>query len=382
MIWKRIITNSDIKNVVHQLNHLEITNGFGVFNEFREKIHNIFHKKYVLLTNNGTSALYLSYQALWIKNGDEVITGTYTHHSTNSTLLHFTRNIKFCDYNKNFQISVEEIEKKITKKTKLIIIPHTWGIAADMKRIMQIKRKYHIHIIEDCSQAHFSKYWWKLVGTFGDIWVFSMQWGKLLTAWEWWFLVTNNKKLYERMLANADSGKTLENLLSKTSRYRNFFETGVWLKFRPNPIGIALANSQIDSIEEKISTRQYFMKLIAHLLEGIENIEFPYRSIQDIDINGYWMVGLYYKKDSQYDIGQILTLCERFGIGEYVYHPKNNKPSHRLPLFKKVVWSECFDTTDYLYDNCLYFTLSDDKNDEFEIRWYIEKFKNIIQSNF
>jgi dTDP-4-amino-4,6-dideoxygalactose transaminase len=365
-----MITNKDIKSIILQLKNLEIIDWMWIFEIFRNKIKKIFKSKYIILTNNWTSALYLAYKALWIKEWDEVITWTYTYHSTNSTLLHFTNNIKFCDIDKNLTISLKDIKKYISNNTKLLVIPHTYGLSPNMEEIINLKNKFkNLKIIEDCSQAHLWRYNNKLLGTFWDIWIFSMQAWKLLPAWEWWFIITNNEKLYENILINSDSWKTLYNLLPKNSQYRDFIDTWLWLKFRPNSLWIALANSQIDNLPIKIKNRQYFMKLIKKELNKYNFIEFP--EIKNHYNSWYALVWIY---NSNYNIKNLLQECYKIWINE-IYTPLNNKPNHLLKIFNSNIKLK---KSEYVYNNLLYFKLFDDKKYENIIINYIKKFKKIL----
>lgn len=367
-----MITQNDIKNIIKQLNELDLTNWLWIFKTFRENIKKIFNSKYVVLTNNWTAWLYLAYKSIWLKEDDEVITWTYTYHATNSTLLNFTKNIKFCDIDENLTISIKEINKVISDNTKLLIIPHTWWLSPNMNEITKLKEKYkNLIIIEDCSQAHFWKYNEKYLWTFWDIWVFSMQWWKLLTAWEWWFIITNNKDFYEKMIINSDSWKTIENLLEKDSKYLEFSETWLWLKFRPNPLWIALANSQLETIEEKIKTRRYFAEIIK---KELKNYEIFYPEIEKHYNSFYWLIWVYNSKNPNFI--NLIQKIESALIKE-IYNPKNNKPNHLLKIFEFLEKKE-FSNTEKVYNNLLYFKLYDDIKYEKEIISYINKFKKIL----
>lgn len=370
-----MINKNDIKNLILQLNNIEITDWWWIFEVFRKNIQSIFKSKYVVLTNNWTSALYLAYKAIWLSKDDEVITWTYTYHSTNSTLLHFTKKIIFCDIDENITISIKQIKEKISQKTKLLIIPYTWWLSPNMNEIIKLKEKYkNLKIIEDCSQAHFWKYNNKYLWTFWDIWVFSMQWGKLLPAWEWWFAITNDKYFYETMLVNSDSWKTLENLLHKDSLYKKYIETWLWFfKFRPNPLWIALANSKLENIKEKQQVRNYFMKLIKDSLRDINSIKF-------IDIKNYinpWYAIIWIYENNEVPLNIIIKKIQNSNIYE-IYNPKNNKPNHLLEVFSSykdlnLKYSE------FIYSNILVFKLYDEIEYKDKIIEYINKFKIIIK---
>lgn len=365
------INKEDIKEVIKQLYDLNITDWMWIFKIFRENIKRIFGSKYVVLSNNWTAWLYLAYKSIWLKEGDEVISSNYTYHATNSTLLNFTKNIKLCDVDTNIIISIKNIYKIISNKTKLLVIPHTWWLCPNMQDIMKLKDKFkNLIIIEDCSQAHFAKYKNKYLWTFWDIWVFSMQWWKLLTAWEWWFILTNNKEFYEKMVINSDSWKTIENLLEQDSKYLKYKETWLWLKFRANPIWIAFANSQLKTIKEKISNRIYYTKLIKYELRN-HDISFP--EIKNHYNTYYWLIWTYNGKKN---FKSIINKLRKEWIDD-IYNPKNNKPNHLIPLFSYLK-KDKFKNSENIFNNLLYFNIFSELGKEEYILKYINKFKNII----
>lgn len=373
-----LIKEKDIKSIISQLNNLNLTDGMWVFHDFREKLKNIFWIKNVVLTNNWTSALYLAYKSVWLNKDDEVITWVYTYHSTNSTILNFTKNIIFCDYDNNISICIKDIENKISNKTKLLVIPHTWWLCTDMNKIIELKNKYKkLFIIEDCSQAHFAKYYWRYLWTFWDIWVFSMQWWKLLTSWEWWFAITNSDELYEKMVLNSDSWKTIENLL-KNDKYKEYIDTWLGLmKFRPNPIWIAFANSQLDNIFSKLKVREYISNMIKKETENIKFIKFP--EIEKLEQSYYELVSIYDKNlNNNIEIEDFLNILRNNNISE-IYNPKNNKPNHLCKLFKDILWKISFKNSEFIYSNLLIFKISDNTKDIKEIVKYIKKFKHICK---
>jgi perosamine synthetase len=374
-----IITKKDIEAILYQLKNIEHSDWKGIFENFKDKVKNIFWSKYVILTNNWTSALYLAYKAVWLKAWDEVLSWNYVFHSTNSTILNFTKNIKLCDYDNDITINFEEIEKQISSKTKLLIIPYTWWLSPNIEKIIKLKEKYEsLFIIEDCSQAHFAKYNWKYLWTFWDIGVFSMQGGKILTSWEWGFAITNHKELYEKMLINSDSWNNIDILLEETSKYKKYVDTWLWLlKFRPNPIWIAFVNSQIDNIFEKIKIRKYFAEFIKNEIKNIKFICFP--EIKNLEQSYYALVWIYEKeKNNNIEINDFLELLRKNNIFE-IYNPKNNKPNHLLPLFKENIWEICLENSEKIYKNLLSFKISDDINDISIIKNYIKNFKILCE---
>ena len=128
----------------------------------------------VAAVNSCTAALHLSLLASNLKPGDEVITTPMTFCATINAIIHSRMVPVFADIDpKTLNIDPKEIEKKITKKTKALLIVHFAGMPCDMDAIMYLKKKYNLLLIEDCAHAVETKYKGKKVGTFGDFSCFS-----------------------------------------------------------------------------------------------------------------------------------------------------------------------------------------------------------------
>lgn len=166
--------------------------------------------KYAVGVGSGTDAIFLSLKALGIKDGDEVITPTYSFYATAGAIATTGAKPVFTDINDDLNINENEIEKKITKKTKAIVPVHWSGRICNMKKIMSIAKKYKLHVIEDACHAilaHDDKK--KYAGNFGITGCFSMHPLKNLNVWgDGGIITTNNKKIYEKLKLMRNHGLT------------------------------------------------------------------------------------------------------------------------------------------------------------------------------
>ncbi len=157
--------------------------------------------KYALGVGSGTDAIFLSLKALGIKEGDEVITPTYSFYATAGAIATTGAKPVFIDVKNDLNIDEEKIEKKITNKTKAIVPVHWSGRICNMKKILKISKKYNLHVVEDACHAilaHDDKK--KLAGNFGITGCFSMHPLKNLNVWgDAGIITTNNKKLYKKL---------------------------------------------------------------------------------------------------------------------------------------------------------------------------------------
>lgn len=168
--------------------------------KFEKKFSNLFlNGSKCISTGSGTDALHLAYILAGIKKNDEVIAPVFTCTATNIPLLYIGAKIKFVDVNpKTMNICIDDLKKKISKKTKAIVCVHYGGIPCDMNEIKKIAKKNNIKVIEDAAQALGGKYDKKNIGTLSDFTIFSFQAIKHITTGDGGMLCIKDKKLIEK----------------------------------------------------------------------------------------------------------------------------------------------------------------------------------------
>ena len=187
------------------------------------------------------------------------------------------------DVNLNtWNIKIEDIEKRITKKTKCLMIPHIYGLSNDMDEIMKIAKKYNLYVIEDAAEVLGLKYKNKPCGSFGDISVLSFYANKHVTTGEGGMISTSNPKYFSkcRDLRNLCFGKK-----------DKFIHTDIGWNYRITNIQAALGISQLKNIKKIINRKVQIGKLYHKLLSKNKNIfiQKPYKGKFK---NIYWVVGL------------------------------------------------------------------------------------------
>jgi len=168
-----------------------------------------FGVKYATAVSSGTAAVHSAVAALNLEPGSEIITAPITDNGTIMPMI-FQQCIPVLadvDYH-SLNMSPESIEKRITKKTRALVVVHLAGQPANMDKIMKIARKHKLHVIEDCAQAHGARYKNKFVGSIGDMGCFSMMGSKHTTSGgQGGMVITNNEKFYWAAKRFADRGK-------------------------------------------------------------------------------------------------------------------------------------------------------------------------------
>ncbi len=166
---------------------------------FEKKFSNFTGSKFCVSVANGTDALEIAVKSLNLKKNSEIIVPVNTWISTAEAVVNNGYKLVFCDVNlDDYTISIDDLKKKINKKTKAIIAVHLYGNPVNMNEIKSITKRKKIKVIEDCAQAHGTKINGKHVGTFGDIGTFSFFPGKNLGAFgDGGGIITNSKNLFE-----------------------------------------------------------------------------------------------------------------------------------------------------------------------------------------
>lgn len=177
--------------------------------QFEKSLSKKFKINYCQCVSSGTAAIKVALKALNIKPGDEVITQAFNFIATIEAILDVGAKPIIANIDETLNMCPKDLEKKISKKTKAIIPVHMLGFSADLKNILKIANKKNIWVIEDNCEAVGSKYKNKFLGTFGDVGIFSFDFGKNITTGEGGCIITNNKKLYINCKEYHDHGHQL-----------------------------------------------------------------------------------------------------------------------------------------------------------------------------
>jgi len=176
--------------------------------KFEKKVQSFLGVKHAIAVNNGTSALDALLTALNIKSGDEVIVPSLTYISSANVVKYKNAKLVLCDVNEDtFNTEVIEVEKKITKKTKLIIVTDLKGMPVDYDKFKKLSKKTNIPIIADSAESFGAKYKNKFVGGQLLAHTFSFFANKNLTTGEGGMIVTNNNKLEKKLRIIRNQGQ-------------------------------------------------------------------------------------------------------------------------------------------------------------------------------
>jgi dTDP-4-amino-4,6-dideoxygalactose transaminase len=217
---------------------------------------------FALATSSGTSSLVASLLALGLNPGDEIIVPAYTFVASYSSVIFVGLVPVLAEIDESLTLDPEDIEHRITPRTKAIMPVHMLGNPCDMDRIMAIARKHNLLVLEDCCQAAGASYNGKKVGTIGDIGAFSLNIFKTINSGDGGLIVTNDQALYEIAFGVHNQGH-------KPLRFG--VEVGtrniLGLNFRMNEITAAVGLAQLRKIDKIVATlhekRDKFKDLIS-----------------------------------------------------------------------------------------------------------------------
>lgn len=243
---------------------------------FEESFAKFCEVEYSISCSSGTAALHLALVALGIKEGDEVIIPDLTYISTANAVLYVGAKPILVDVDKStWNIDVNKIEEKITKKTKAIIPVHLYGLPCNMKRIMEIAEKYDLKVIEDCAESLGSKVVSVHTGTLGDIGCFSFFGNKVITTGEGGMCITKNKELDKKMRSLRNQGMSSE---------KRYWHSSIGFNYRMTNLQGALGVAQLESLNLFLKKKIENAKLYTKLLKNIKGLK-----IQSEEGNVYWM---------------------------------------------------------------------------------------------
>ena len=278
--------------------------------------------KYAIAHNSGTSTLHTCLTAIGVGPGDEVISPGHTVIMCTFATLYQGAIPVYADIDpKTLNIDPNDIERKITKKTKAIIAVHMHGLPCDMKRIMKIANKHKIAVVEDSAQCVLGKIDGKLAGTFGDMASFSFETKKHLSAGEGGIVVTDNKDYAVTIRKTGGLGyKTLtagESLRASVPEefqdpnYKRHDVIG-W-NYRMNELTAAVALAQLERVKFLVKRRQQVAEIFKKTIQDCGWLV-P-QKVPDGFTHSYWTFPLLYYGDLRYSISWKEFWCKYKELG-------------------------------------------------------------------
>jgi dTDP-4-amino-4,6-dideoxygalactose transaminase len=278
------------------------------------------HDTQCLAVSNCTAALHMALLVLGIGQGDEVITPALTFIADqNVTRMTGAENI-LADITsmEDWSMDSDDIEARITSKTKAVIIVHYAGYACDMERIVDICRRHKLFLIEDCAHTPGADYRGQPLGTFGDIAAFSFFGNKNIAVGEGGMVVTRNEQLFMKLKNLRSHGMSVQSFDRYKGRASSYDVESPGLNFRIHEISSALGLVQLQKLEEANNKRKELVEHYFKRLEDVPSITIPYRHFSRGKPNYHIMPVLL---SDALDRGAIIESMKQAGVQTSIHYP-------------------------------------------------------------
>lgn len=305
----------------------------------------MLHVSYACAVTNCTAALHLACYALGISSGDEVICPSLTFSATANCIRYVGATPVFCDVSSenDFGLDANMLERLVTERTKAVIPMHFAGFPCDMDAIMDIARKHHLFVIEDACHGPLSEYHGKKLGTIGDVGCFSFFSNKNISTGEGGMLVTNNKKIYEKVKLARSHGMSTMSYERASGHATSYEIKTLGFNYRLDDVRASLGCAQMKKLPADIEQRAVLRKWYEDRLGQIKGIVVPYNGLNGMYSNYILPVVLKHSNAQKRD--NVRERLKRYGIQTSVHYPA----VHRFELYKG--FRADVPKTEYITDN-------------------------------
>lgn len=296
-----------------------------IVRKFEESVAHLTKRAYGIAVNSGTSALDIAVFVSGVGSGDEVIMPSFTIISCLTQVLRSGAKPVFIDSDpQSWNVTAEAFESAISTATRLAIIPHIYGLPADIKRIEELCKANGILLIEDAAEGLGLSIHGRPAGSFGDMSIVSFYANKIITTGEGGMVLTNHEGLYEQLLSARNLG------FNETRRFVH--QDAAW-GYRMPALSAALGYSQVGRFKELLDDQIARGNHYQELLRPVRGIQLPateWRGVQNI----YWVFGFILDPDANFDAQSFMNRLLEVGIGSRPFF----YPLHRQPVLEKFGW--------------------------------------------
>ena len=328
---KPIIDKKEINSVNKVLSSGILIHGQETI-DFEENFRKLTGAKYALTVSSCTAGMHLYFFSINLKKGDEVIVSSQSHVATAHAVELTGAKPVFVDSDpKTGNIDLKKIEKKITRKTKAISVVHYLGVPVDMYALKKIAKRFNLKILEDCAIALGSTLNKKHVGLFGEVGVFSFHPVKLMTSGEGGMIITNSKKIYDKLKYIRSFGVNKNFSARKLPGLYDCNFLG--FNYRMSEVHAAIGNVQIKKLKRFISIRKKNYKFLESKVKKMNNVFDIVIKKNNKKANiSYYCLNLILKNKYAQKRDSIVGFLNKLGIGTSIYYPH---PIPRLNYYKK-----------------------------------------------
>ncbi len=288
---------------------------------FEEEMAAYVGRRYAVAVCNGTAALEAAVQALDLEKGSEVILPAFTIISCAQAITKagLVPVVVDCEPD-TFNMDPDQIEARITDKTRAIMAVHIYGLPVQMDRILALAEKYGLKVIEDAAEMHGQTYRGRQCGSFGDLSTFSFYPNKHITSGEGGMILTDDEALAERC-------RGARNLFFSARRY---VHEEIGSNFRMTNLQAAVGVAQLERIDEHIRRKREIGRRYNELFQGLRDVALPVPETDYAD-NIYWVYGMVIGDSYDFDASGAMARLRDMGIGTRPFF----YPIHKQPVYEK-----------------------------------------------
>lgn len=369
------IDEQDIETVIQVLKSDYLTTGPAV-TDFEQKVADSVGAHYAVAFANGTAALHGACYAAGIGEGDEVITTPMTFAASANCVLYQGGKVVFADIDSNtYNIDKDEIEKKITDKTKAIIPVDFTGQPVELENIHKLAKKHNLVVIEDAAHAIGAEYKGKKVGSISDMTMFSFHPVKHVTSGEGGMIVTNSKEYYDKLIQFRSHGITRNPELLQENHGPWYYEMQfLGFNYRMTDIQAALGASQMNRLDQFVARRREIVEAYNKAFKDVLQITIPY---QHPDGNSSWHLYVIRLKSDQLTATrkEVFEALQKQKIGVNVHYI----PVHTLPYYQELGYQKgSMPNAEKLYEEIISLPLFPAMTDE-DVLDVISAVKEIVE---
>ena len=290
--------------------------------QFENQIAQRIGRKHGISVCNGSAALEVAVAALNFMPGDEIIMPTFTIISCAAPIVRAKAKPVLVDSDPlTWNMDVDQVEKKITSRTKAIMAVHIYGLPVNMDPIFRLADKYGLKVIEDAAEMIGQTYKDRPCGSLGDVSILSFYPNKLVTTGEGGMILTDSDAI-------ADRCRSLRNLCFQPGR--RFVHKELGWNFRMTNLQAAVGIAQLERLDEFVSRKRAIGSSYTQSLKDIYGFQLPVEKT-DYGRNIYWVYGIVLKDDVPFDAAEIMSRLKKHGVGTRPFF----WPMHEQPVFKK-----------------------------------------------
>lgn len=315
--------------------------------EFERKFAEMLDAKHAVALSNCTVALHMSLLLNDIKPGDEVICPSLTFVATVNAIRYVNAIPVFADVKSMSDLTLDpdDIVRKITPRTKAIMLMHYGGFACDMKRIMAIAEKHNIKVIEDACHGPLSEYEGKKLGTFGTFGCFSFFSNKNISTGEGGMIITNDDILHEKAKLIRSHGMTSLSFERAKGHSTEYDVVELGYNYRMDDIRASIGVVQLDKLEKDLKIRAEIRARYEKNLEGVDEIIIPFKGYRYFSSNYIFPVAL--NSSTVEKRNRVRERLASAGIQTSVHYPA----VHRFSIYREFATS--LPNTEYAADNLI-----------------------------